>query len=152
MEVSVDNININESNNPFKHWWFTIKRSFDFKGRSSRKEFWMFYTIVFFFSLIVGRLYLYSKSVAGQNIAAFSVLISIIFIVFFLVSNFSYIALVTRRFHDVDGSAWITLLYYGCILLSAILGDVAKHIEQGNIFLNLIIIVIFIIIVIVLRF
>ncbi len=97
------NKNINASDNPFEHWLFAVKRSFDYKGRSSRKEFWMFLVSSIIFDFLIILLF-------GKN--------SIINSVWYLFSMFPYIALMIRRFHDVDESGWLTLVYYGSFLLS----------------------------------
>mgnify|MGYP001196724410 CR=1 FL=1 len=88
-----------------------IKKSFDFKGRASRKEFWSFFSfillIIVFTSIITSE----------TNDDTQSGLIGIIIILFCI----PYISSQVRRFHDQGKSGWYTLLnlipYIGPIIV-----------------------------------
>lgn len=101
-----------------------IKKSFDFKGRSSRKEFWSFFS--FIFVIIVFTLIITLKMDTDTQ----SGLIGIITILLCL----PYISLQTRRFHDQGKSGWYTLLnlipYIGPIIVLVFMCFPGS--EEGN--------------------
>jgi len=85
----------------------TIKNSFNFKGRATRKEYWMFqllgsiFFIVFLFVMIfiAGFIFQVSDKV-GVNVFIFNALLS------FLLFGLPNITLTIRRFHDLNKSGW----------------------------------------------
>lgn len=120
--------NLYKSNNPLRFWWFVVKRSLDFKTRSPRKEFWMFYLgniIVFAVLLILITLFLYALKVTNYRelIAVYSAFVMIWRIALLLPT----LSLQTRRFHDANKSGWLTVLFFIC---SFILGFVSSAFEN----------------------
>lgn len=109
-------------------WWFVVKLSLDFKTRSPRKEFWMFYIgniIVFAVLLILITLFLYALKVTNYRelIAVYSAFVMIWRIALLLPT----LSLQTRRFHDANKSGWLTVLFFIC---SFILGFVSSAFEN----------------------
>ena len=105
------------------------KNYFDFKGRATRREFWVFNFMYFMISLIlVIGFPLIDYFVGGGKgyIFAFG-WISEIFL--FLVSIIPICSLTARRLHDVGKSGWWQLLY-----LVPIAGFVVLYwtIKKGN--------------------
>jgi len=92
--------------------WMTlpIRRYADFKGRSTRKEFWMFQLIYVALSLVtlvlvgVGGV---DESGEGSALAKLAVGLFIIALLGLLVP---LLAVEARRFHDQDRSGWLVLL------------------------------------------
>jgi len=116
---------------PFIFWWQTIKRSFKFTGRSSRKEFWMFLLGNFITALpIMILLHLFTKLSTP--------LILLLFVYYSLLLS---ISLTIRRFHDVGANAWLALVYYETAFLAPILAIATSP----NPIINYIISVLFII-------
>ena len=104
------------------HLFSAYVRCFDFAGRSSRKELWLFILCsllelggIFILYLILNLL--------SENAASGFLSTAIIFIA--VVNNITALSLVIRRAHDVGhGFLWVVLLYiipFCSILLSIIL-------------------------------
>lgn len=96
--------------------WFSLRRVFDFKGRSSRREYLLlnFVAIVMFAApmALIGSL----LPAAGDPTQTESPLLMAIFVVWCLVSPINLIVLIAvavRRVHDHDKSGLYLLL--GCI-------------------------------------
>jgi uncharacterized membrane protein YhaH (DUF805 family) len=99
----------------------TIKNGFNFKGRATRKEYWMFQLFIFIFfivflfamTFIVGLMFQVSDKV-GVNALLFASLL-------FLLFGLPNIALTIRRFHDLNKSGWwflwILLPYIGIFIV-----------------------------------
>ncbi|MGC8502967.1 DUF805 domain-containing protein, partial [Desulfurella sp.] len=124
---------IYKSKNPLKFWWFVIKRSLDFKTRSPRKEYWMFYIgniIVFIALLILLTLILYVSNIADYKelVMVYSVFV-IVWRIALLLPGFS---LVTRRFHDTNKNAWLTVLFFACNLFFGYLSSVLENARSHN--------------------
>lgn len=124
---------IYSSNNPLKFWWFVIKRSLDFKGRSPRKEYWMFYVgniIVFIALLILLTLVLYVLNIADYKklVAVYSMFV-IIWRILLLLPGLS---LTTRRFHDTNKSGWLTVLFFTCNFFFGYLSSVFENARVHN--------------------
>ena len=98
-----------------------IRNSFNFKGRATRKEYWMFQLFIFIFfivflfamTFIVGLMFQVSDK-AGINALLFASLL-------FLLFGLPNIALTIRRFHDLNKSGWwflwILLPYIGIFIV-----------------------------------
>lgn len=81
------------------NWFMQVMRKYnDFSGRARRKEYWMF-------SLIAG-LGTFVLSMMGQ----FSIVFSIITLVYSLVILWPSIGVGVRRLHDTGRSGWMLLL------------------------------------------
>ncbi len=77
-----------------------LKRYADFSGRSSRKEYWMFFLGYLLASMVVVMVYAIARPL-GLLIGAAGL------IALFIPS----LAVQIRRFHDQDKSGWFALLY-----------------------------------------
>jgi uncharacterized membrane protein YhaH (DUF805 family) len=83
---------------PIYYFTDAIKKSGDFKGRATRKEFWIFsliYTVIY---VLFGVLDAFFGTVAIQFIFA-------------LVMSVPCISVTTRRLHDTGRSGWWQLLF-----------------------------------------
>lgn len=90
----------------------TIKTSFkrwdDYKGRSTRKEFWIFVAYAFLIYLIyIFLVYLTAK------IKVLFIITSLLFVLLSLVNFFVYLSLMVRRLHDMNASGWSLLAIWG---------------------------------------
>ena len=103
-------------------------RYFDFKGRSSRSEFWwyaLFSTIVGIVLMLPwmgGYMSMVSSMSAGgtPDMAGVFGLTSIPYFLFMLANIIPGIALNVRRFHDHDRSGWWFLLMYILMIIPLI--------------------------------
>ena len=103
------------------------KNIFNFKGRSSRYEFWSFMAINFLFCLILGG------SVVGLSSLMGELATGIVVILLGIVETIVYLSLIVRRIHDTNHSAWkgffrpaiCSIVVYFCALLylSFVIGD-----------------------------
>lgn len=92
-----------------------LSRSFDFKGRSRRKEYWMFVLFNFVFSLVLALFdVFFDLNVQGYCIGVLSGVYSVLMLI-------PGLAVVVRRFHDIGKSGWWLLAgfipFVGSILL-----------------------------------
>ena len=78
-----------------------LKRYADFSGRSSRKEYWMFFLGYILAAIVAGVLLVIAKPL---GFLAFAVLV--------LGAIIPSIAVQVRRFHDQDRSGWMVLLAF----------------------------------------
>jgi len=85
--------------------WFTIalKKYAVFGGRARRKEYWMFSIVAFLISFVLGLADRATGSVSKQGIGLLGLLANL----FFLIPS---LAVLVRRLHDTDRSAWWLLL------------------------------------------
>lgn len=102
-----------------KYFWDIIKNHyFDFKGRATRKEYWMFvlahFTIVVLTIILIGIFYF-------GHLAVLSGVLFGAFILFILALIIPSLALSVRRIHDMGQSGWWYLIalvpYAGSIVL-----------------------------------
>ena len=95
------------------------KNIFNFKGRSSRYEFWSFMVINFLFCLILGGCIIALSGFMGELITG------IVVILLGIIETIVYLSLVVRRIHDTNHSAWkgffrpaiCCIVVYFCALL-----------------------------------
>jgi uncharacterized membrane protein YhaH (DUF805 family) len=115
-----------------------LKRYADFSGRSSRMEYWMFslllaiiaFVLVLIFALTAGFKGMLSSdgsdpsAMFSGSIVIFSIL-SLIFVAAIIVPS---IAVTVRRWHDMDKSGWMMLLFIvlGMIPVVGILASIAN--------------------------
>jgi uncharacterized membrane protein YhaH (DUF805 family) len=86
-------------------WWLnSLRHYFDFKGRASRAEYWMFklLTIIIFVLLV-----LFCSIFPGS---VFSIVFPTLFIVLYLFVFIPSLSVLVRRLHDSDKSGWLVLL------------------------------------------
>ncbi len=93
-------------------YWFLLafKRSFDFKGRSRRLEFWMFMLL----AILVSFGTYVAEEIASPSVLPVINIISIIASLAFLIPSLS---VTVRRFHDLNKNAWFVYVVWalGCI-------------------------------------
>jgi uncharacterized membrane protein YhaH (DUF805 family) len=82
------------------------KRYFDFQGRSSRKEYWMFYLLFVIVSVVASVL----MAATGSPDGMVSMLVMALLGIFVLGSFIPSLAVSFRRLHDTDRSAWWLLI------------------------------------------
>lgn len=96
-----------------------FSRTFDFKGRSSRREFWLGVLPNAIIMLVLLGLLVYSLLGFAQIINKFSIAMIVIFALFCVVELLPSISLIFRRMHDIGKSGW-----YISVLLIPIVGFV----------------------------
>lgn len=84
------------------------KNIFNYKTRTTRKEFWMFILVDVFISLMLGM----ATATAYNNNGAgpLSSILSLLFLAYFIISIAPQFSLMVRRFHDVGRSGWYFLM------------------------------------------
>lgn len=90
-----------------------FKKMTDFKGRSSRKDFWIFYLInmVIIFLLLtltIGATF----TVRESRDVIVAQIILVVFMVYVIVTVLPIIAMTIRRLHDAGFSGWWLLIYF----------------------------------------
>jgi uncharacterized membrane protein YhaH (DUF805 family) len=96
-----------------------LKRALDWKGRATRKEYWLFYVMglasayillvpVFVMAVSAGATF----SAAGFNPEGPVILAILGWFAYYLAIVLAHIALSVRRLHDTDKSAWHLLLFF----------------------------------------
>lgn len=94
------------------YWYINVitKNYSNFKGRASRKEYWMFILFFFVFSLIAGIL----DNILGLNLYLYGQQFPYgwIYLIFGLAHFIPMVAVLIRRLHDVDKSGWWILYCY----------------------------------------
>ena len=78
----------------------TLKKSFSFKGRATRKEFWLFWLFTFIVYLLLGVVALL---LAGSVLGTIWGILSLIVCIALLIP---YISVAVRRFHDLGLSGF----------------------------------------------
>jgi uncharacterized membrane protein YhaH (DUF805 family) len=110
------------------------RRYFDFSGRSRRKEFWMFFLLMFVVSVVLGGLMVATvgagmmammQGAASPGVAmGGSVgIVSLVFLLFVLGSFIPSIAVQVRRLHDLNQTGWLLL---GAVVVLAILNAIPR--------------------------
>lgn len=87
-------------------------RAFDFKGRSSRKEFWLGVLPNAIIMLLLIGLLLISLLCFSPTINVFSIIMLIVFGIFCLIELVPSISLIFRRMHDIGKSGWNILVLF----------------------------------------
>lgn len=107
-------------------WMFLpFARAFDYRGRSGRREYWMFQILKIFcgFLLVFGLMFagalasapLFSDNAASIIMGNVPVLIaSLVYLLCFLPAE---IALTVRRWHDIGNSGWTIVVLVLCGLI-----------------------------------
>ncbi len=96
-----------------------LKRYADFKGRSRRKEYWMFvlFQLLLLVPVVLIGTMLGGLDEEGTGSLLFLGLLGLVFLALFIPG----LAVQVRRFHDQDKSGWLVLLglipYIGGIIL-----------------------------------
>ncbi len=117
------NINTDIESLPANSSWWTFfvtaffgKNYCRFKGRASRKEYWGITLVWFMLSIFIDISLLIVMMATGKDISLVSVLVTI----YVILPNWS---LITRRFHDINMSAWWGLLIIPLFFLPFFKGD-----------------------------
>lgn len=122
-----------------------LKRYFDFRGRSRRKEYWMYTLFVFLVTIVLtilddvlglggsvtGETDLSGTSVAASGVMSGGWLTNI----FALATFIPGIAVLVRRLHDIDRTGWWVLALFGLIVIgSGAMGfGMAQSVTSGSI-------------------
>lgn len=106
-----------------------LKRYFDFKGRSRRKEYWMYTLFVFLVTIVLtilddvlglGGSVTGETDLSGASVAASGAMSGGWLTNIFAVATFiPGIAVLVRRLHDIDRTGWWVLLLFGLIVIGA---------------------------------
>lgn len=100
--------------NPFSALWHMFKHYADFKGRATRKEFWMAWLgcwIVAFVILFIGIII---DAVCFERSDDFVVCLTLRRL-WGMATLVPSIAISVRRLHDVGRSAWLVVIFYLCL-------------------------------------
>ena len=99
----------------FKNITHTFKNSFNFQGRASRKEFWLFtlfYMIIYFPISTYESVQYAINNFASYDVSTWDVLLSSpLTLTINLIFIFPILSLTCRRLHDIGRSGWYQLLY-----------------------------------------
>lgn len=111
-----------------------IKRIFDFKGRSSRTEYWLYLLSMFIciFPMLPFILLLNGDFGVISKISASIVLIYTL--LWFIVSTISYVSISVRRLHDFGRSGWWILLDY--VPLIGLVAFIDRGLRKGDVNAN----------------
>ena len=121
----------------FSIYFFELERSFVFKGRTSRKSFWLFaivHTIVLL--SIIGLIVLtnYLAEADGGSESIFSTIMIILSLFLIILYIFPTTSITTRRFHDINLSGWHQLYgfipYIGSLIVFAYM--CYKSVDENN--------------------
>ena len=94
----------------------SFKKGADFKGRASRKEFWVFY-FFFIIILLAGHLFELKIGIVPENDK--TVLLPYIL----LLHGFPYFAVTIRRLHDTGHSGWWMFIPIANLILLFLAGN-----------------------------
>jgi uncharacterized membrane protein YhaH (DUF805 family) len=90
--------------------WRPWRRALDFRGRSTRREYWLFYVQLFGAYLLLTLLMTALEGISGSGgIKVLQDAASLLFIVFTFVATLSASV---RRLHDHDKSGWFYLFSF----------------------------------------
>jgi len=102
--------------------WFldpVIHHYADFKGRSTRKEYWMF--VLMYVVLVLGVTVLMTISTFSDSLEVIGTIVSLLFAILLLGTFIPALAILVRRLHDIGWSGWWCLLnfipYIGGLIL-----------------------------------
>ncbi|MDH2924250.1 uncharacterized membrane protein YhaH (DUF805 family) [Nicoletella semolina] len=136
--------------------WFILglKRSFDFKGRSRRREFGWFILISFLITLMFRVL---SNLIGFFDLPALKGLLVVISFTYSLIFFIATVSVITRRLHDLGYSGWLQaafLVMYFVLFLATIFAldqemggiQIGEYLLYGLfIFFNIAILIIFLV-------
>lgn len=89
------------------------RRYFDFVGRSSRAEYWWFQLYIWVVILLVFiALGMTVEDIESEELESSSVIIVIGLGLFILAHIIGSITLAVRRFHDLDQTGWLVLVFF----------------------------------------
>lgn len=104
-------MNNNESENGFFACYLSMwKRIFDFKGRSTKKEFWCPFAVNSAFAAVLAGIMLLTH--AAEAALAVRIIILSLFGLYFVAALIPCISLTVRRLHDVGRSGWWYFLIF----------------------------------------
>lgn len=99
----------------FKNIIHTFKNSFNFQGRASRKEFWLFtlfYIIIYFPISTYESVQYMINNFASYDVSTWDVFLSSpLTLTINLIFIFPVLSLTCRRLHDIGRSGWYQFLY-----------------------------------------
>ena len=80
-----------------------FEKSFDFKSRASRSEYWFFYLFIICVSIVIGIFEFIAFNQKPEDIGILSLLFS-------LATLIPFISVTARRLHDLNKSGWYQLI------------------------------------------
>lgn len=89
--------------NILSNYFNVIKKYVDFKGRASRKEYWLFYLANTIIYLVLGLL----EGLLGINTESEESIFALIYQLFILIPG---LAVGVRRMHDTGKSGWVIII------------------------------------------
>ena len=111
------------------HWMFLpLKRCADFRGRSRRREYWLFALflliayLVMAFTIGVSAAGVLSGGVGASGFAGATGIMALLFGLFLLAILIPALAVGVRRLHDIDRTGWWIVAPTALSVLSVILG------------------------------
>ena len=107
-----------------KYYILAFKQAFNFKGRANRPEFWyftLFYTIIYFISLLI------DTQVLGTSMSETGLIGGI----YALISIIPSLSVTIRRLHDVNKSGWNYLWVFTIIPIPYVIYLVIKKGNDG---------------------
>jgi len=88
----------------FVDYW---KNYFNFKDRTSRKDFWMTILFIFIISFVIGLIFPGTSSTSGNS---FEYHASVVASIWSLATFIPSLAMEVRRLHDINKSGWWVLI------------------------------------------
>jgi len=106
----------------FSNYFSELKKTFVYKGRTSRKSFWLFAVIHTILLLsVLGLIFLSDALAKGDTKSIYSTIETISSILLIPLYLFPTLSITTRRFHDLNMSGWHQLYsflpYIGGLIL-----------------------------------
>ena len=112
----------------FVDYW---KNYFNFKDRTSRKDFWMTILFIFIISFVIGLIFPGTSSTSGNS---FEYHASVVTSIWTLVTFIPSLAMEVRRLHDTNRSGWWLFIAFvplvGAIVLLVFL--CSASVNEGN--------------------
>lgn len=100
----------------------------DFQGRSTRAEYWWVQLAILLIAVVMGILIGATGGLNGGEMSTIGTIFAVIFGLAFLAHIVGLIALSVRRFHDLNQTGWLVLVFavVGAIPLVGILASIGQ--------------------------
>ncbi len=114
------------------YWYLKVlKNYFNFKGRASRKEYWMF----IFINFLIETVFFVTMLTVGDIAATLSGIYSLALFI-------PTMAVTVRRFHDVHRSGWLLLGVYAVAGVGAAVGSFVDSLSFFILFLIVMLVIV----------
>lgn len=95
------------------YWvWRPWRQAFDFKGRATRREYWLFLVQLYGAVLLVGLGLGFATIVIGGQLDGVEQLVPLVVLVVVLLAAIPYLSATVRRIHDHNKTGWLLLLAF----------------------------------------